>query len=178
MTAGGIAGLGLLVVGLSGAIVYEIAGRQSPPASLVGEPARLPSGGKGGSAAPQLSDVDGKLNEILARPVFSPGRRPTGTGSHSVPGLARLTGIVVTGSRKMAIFAGQAGGKPIVVEEGAHINAYELKAISESNVTVLGPEGTTVMTPIFDPSPQVPPRRTLSEPARAAPKSVPNNGRS
>jgi hypothetical protein len=177
MTAGGIAGMSLLVVGLSGAILYEVADRQTQPAGVVAEPSRLPNAGRGESTAPRQSDVDGKLNDILARPVFSPGRRPTDVGSHSVAGLARLTGIVVTGSRKMAIFAGPAGGKPIVVEEGAHINAYELRAITESNVTVLGPEGTTVITPNFDPTPQPVPKRSLSEPARA-PKTGANNGKS
>jgi hypothetical protein len=87
----------------------------------------------------------------------------------SVAGLSRLTGIVVTGSRKIAIFAAPAGGHPIVAEEGSHLNAYEVRAISGTGVTVVGPAGTTVMTPIFDPAPPPVTKRPLpplAEPSR------------
>ena len=77
-------------------------------------------------------------------------RRPAASGARSVSGLPRLSGIIVAGGRKVAIFA--APGKPIVAEEGLRLGAYEVTAISDSGVTVAGPEGTTVLRPLFDPA--------------------------
>jgi hypothetical protein len=70
--------------------------------------------------------------------------------------LPRLSGIVVSGSHKLAIFAGS--GKPIVAEEGVRLGAYDVTAISDAGVTVVGPEGTTVLRPLFDPAPPPPAR--------------------
>jgi hypothetical protein len=69
--------------------------------------------------------------------------------------LPRLAGIMVTGSRRTAIFAAPPGGRPVVADEGARIGVYDVKAISESGVTVVGPEGTTVLRPMFDAAPPV-----------------------
>ena len=100
-----------------------------------------------------LSDQhDTWFREILARPLFSPDRKPPASVAHSVAGLPRLTGIVVSGSRRIAIFASNAGGRPVVVEAGSRIGAYDVRDIADGGVTVVGPEGTTVVRPIFDPS--------------------------
>jgi hypothetical protein len=96
--------------------------------------------------------------EILARPLFSPTRRPVETAA--VSGLPRLTGIVVTGSERIAIFAAPANEHPIVAQAGAHVGAYEVKTIADTGVTVVGPGGTTLIRPIFDvarPASSVPP---------------------
>jgi hypothetical protein len=107
------------------------------------------------------------LNDILARPLFSPTRRPVET---TVSGLPRLTGIVVTGSERIAIFAGPANEHPIVAQAGAHVGAYEVQTIADAGVTVVGPGGTTLIKPIFDVArpagPAAPPARP--QPARAA----------
>jgi hypothetical protein len=113
---------------------------------------------------PRQGNLDGRLTEILARPIFSPDRRPIGPGPKSVAGLSRLTGIIVTGSRKVAIFEAPSGGKPEVATEGSHVNAYEVTAISSAGVTVVGPGGTTVMTPIFDAVPSPVQKRPLPAP--------------
>lgn len=113
---------------------------------------------------------DERLGIILARPLFSPDRRPAASGARSVSGLPRLAGIVVTGSRKVAIFAAPAGGKPVVADEGGRLGAYDVRAINEDGVTVVGPEGALVLRPIFDPAPPAPVRKTV-QPARVeAPK--------
>jgi hypothetical protein len=172
MIAGGVAGFSVAILLLGGTIAYEIAHRDAPYVRVSAAPARPSTAGTGGRVAPRRSDIDGSLSDILARPVFSPDRRPIGPGPRSIVGLSRLTGIVVMGSRKVAIFAAPSGGKPVIAEEGSRINAYEVKSISDSGVTVVGPEGTTVMTPLFDPTPpSVPvPKRplpALAEPPRA-----------
>jgi hypothetical protein len=110
----------------------------------------VPGGGSAG-AADARSQRDVRVRAILARPLFSPDRRPAAAAARSIAGLPRLTGIVVTGTRKVAIFA--APGKAVVAEEGLRLGAYEVTAISDAGVTVAGPEGTTMLRPIFDPAP-------------------------
>jgi hypothetical protein len=100
------------------------------------------------------------LADILGRPLFSPTRRPADTG---VSGLPRLTGIVVAGSQRVAIFAGPANGHPIIAQAGAHVGAYEVQTIADEGVTVVGPEGTTLIKPIFD----------VARPSVTAPPPVP-----
>jgi hypothetical protein len=89
---------------------------------------------------------------VLARPLFSPNRRPAadattiaGTGPSKPP---RLTGIVVGPFGRSAIFAGD-GGKSIVVNEGGRINAFTVKSIETAQVYLLRPEGTDVLQPTF-----------------------------
>ena len=65
-------------------------------------------------------------------------------------GLPRLTEIVLTGSLQIAIFAGAQDGHPIIAQAGGHIGAYEVHAITEAGVTISGPEGTSLIKPIFD----------------------------
>jgi hypothetical protein len=90
---------------------------------------------------------DAWLHEILARPLFNYSRRPVDAG---VRGLPRLSGIVLAGSRQVAIFAGRSGEHPIIVEAGGHVGAYEVIGITGGGVTVAGPDGKTVIKPVFD----------------------------
>jgi hypothetical protein len=174
MTGGGTAGLGLIILGLSGTIAFELANQDNQPVGSLAAPAPSRQAGAANRTAPRENYIGTGLNEILSRPVFSPDRRPVDPGTRSVTGLSRLTGIVVTDSRKIAIFAAPAGGKPVVAEEGAHLNAYQVTAISNSGVTVVGPGGTTVVTPVFDPTPPPVSRRplpALAEPAKTPPRT-------
>jgi hypothetical protein len=100
------------------------------------------------------------LNEILARPLFSPTRRPVET---TVSGLPRLTGIVMTGSERVAIFAAPGNDHPIVARAGARVGAYEVQSIGDEGVTVAGPTGITLIRPIFD----------VARPATPAPSGTP-----
>nr|WP_294502387.1 hypothetical protein [uncultured Rhodopila sp.] len=144
--------MGAAALCLCGVIGVELAGGgQSQPdiATIRAVPAA--PGGDAAAVADPPGQRDGQLAAILARPLFSPDRRPAAGAARSISGLPRLTGIVVTGSRKLAIFAGP--GKPMVAEQGMRLGAYEVTAISDAGVTVAGPEGTSVLRPIFDPSP-------------------------
>ena len=100
------------------------------------------------------------FNEILARPLFNPDRRPIEAG---VRGLPRLTGIVVAGSQRVAIFAGPSNGRPVLAQAGAHIGAYEVRSIADEGVTVVGPTGTSLVRPAFAPA-----RPTAPDTARPA----------
>ena len=155
MTGLGWTGWAAAAVALCGVIGLEIAGRDDEPdAALVRPAPMVAAGGQSAPAVPQ-GQRDTRLAAILARPLFSPDRRPAASGARSISGLPRLSGIVITGSRKVAIFAA-ASGKAIVAEEGLQLGAYDVTAISDSGVTVAGPEGTMVLRPLFDPAPPAP----------------------
>ncbi len=168
-----------VLVGLGGGIVYEA--RDWPTTPIVpttlattagGSPIKAGSPSSGQAAGP--AGVAGLQNgrnawrdEILSRPLFSPGRRPAVVAAQSISGLSRLTGIIHTGTRKVAIFAAPSGGAPIIVEEGARVGAYEVRQIADTNVTIAGPEGVTVIRPIFDATP--PPAKAKPAPGSVAP---------
>jgi hypothetical protein len=93
---------------------------------------------------------------ILARPLFSPSRRPpqnsTGNAADDA-GLAdsRLAGIVIEPGRRFAIFAPQ-GAKPLMVTEGETVSGWRVDSISPQEVSLSGPEGTKTLQPKFDPN--------------------------
>ena len=95
---------------------------------------------------------------ILARPLFSPTRRPeANTADKRASDLGRLTGVVISPAGKSAIFAAPANGKPVVVEEEAHVGEYVVRSIDVGTVTIVGPDGQRILQPAFDPNPPKPP---------------------
>jgi general secretion pathway protein N len=121
-----------------------------------------------------VDHTDAWVRDILARPLFSRDRRPTpplarSGGDTVLTSLPRLTGVLVGAFGRNAIFAGESGGKPLVIEEGGHLGPYTVKAIEPGRVTVAGPEGERQLEPSFDanarravaetpPQPQLPQR--------------------
>jgi hypothetical protein len=109
------------------------------------------------------------LATILARPLFSPGRRPPHSNAgndadNAGIGDARLAGIVVAPGHRFAIFA-PTGAKPLVVTEGETISGWRVDSISPSEVSLTGPDGTKTVQPKFDPNLAPPPE----PPSPAAP---------
>jgi len=148
---GKLTGMAAAALALCGVIAVEIAGREARPQAVFGRPASPTPARDAISLAEPPAEPDVRLKAILARPLFSPDRRPMPSAARSVSGLPRLTGIIVTEQRRFALFA--AAGKTIIAEQGLRLGAYDVMAISVSGVTVAGPEGTTVLRPIFDPTP-------------------------
>lgn len=100
------------------------------------------------SAAPLPPDRHADwLRQIRARPLFSPERRPIETG---VTGLPRLTGIVVNGTQRVAIFDGPSNGHPVLAQAGGRVGAFEVRSVTSDGVTVFGPDGTAMLRPAFD----------------------------
>ena len=161
-------GLCVAALGLCLVIAAEIltgAGTAAPDSvGRTGAPARI--GPTDVALAPDRHS--NWLEQILARPLFSPGRRPVEVAAAGVAGLPRLTGVVVTGSQRIAIFAPASNGHPIIAESGAHIGEYEVKGITDAGVTVAGPHGTTLLRPAFDAA-HVPPAAPMPVPLRPAP---------
>lgn len=122
----------------------------------------------------------------LARPLFSPTRRPAAAPAAAAPGapasLPRVTAILVSPGGKSVIFAAGEGGKPVVAGEGSQVGAYQVQSIEAGRVTVLGPGGPQVLGPSFDGNaPPKPPGRApdlsgllgLTPPAQDAPAADP-----
>lgn len=106
------------------------------------------------------------VSVLLARPLFTPGRRPPRGGPAAAgagpAGLPRLTGVLVDGASRRAILVPAPGGKPMVAAEGAQVGDFVVERIEPGQVTLGGPGGTRVLRPSFDPS--RPPARPAAEP--------------
>jgi hypothetical protein len=108
--------------------------------------------------------------------LFSATRRPTERAVPNRPADPeltdfRLTGIVIDGDHRSAIFAKQ-GAKPLVRSEGEMVSNWRLDSVGPRAVTLAGPAGTTILEPKSDPN-LVRPARP-AQPAPAAPKAQPN----
>ena len=110
------------------------------------------------------------MQAILSRPLFAPNRRaPVGIAAGGVStGLPRLAGIMISNSGRSVIFAAADGGKPNVVAEGAEVSGFRVQSIENGQVTVVGPDGSRVLRPSFDPAPRqaatIQPQPTLPGP--------------
>lgn len=93
---------------------------------------------------------------LLARPLFTPGRRPASAPVTATPAAAaipRVTGIIVEGGQRSVIFAASGEKtRPLVLKEGAEVNGFTIVSIEDSQVTVMGPAGRRVLRPSFDPN--------------------------
>jgi hypothetical protein len=144
---------GALVAGVAlvGAIVWELSGAPNG-SDMTPQRPRAPAA----AAAAHVPDNDhlpAWVANALARPLFSPDRRPeagaTRVADAGPAGLPRLTAILVGPFGRSAIFAGQSR-EPIVVAEGGRIAAYQVTAIEATQVHLIGPHGAQVMQPSFD----------------------------
>ena len=162
-------GLGAAALLLCLVIAAEILGGFGTPSPGLQDrvAARAPLGPTGVPKAPDQHDA--WLTQILARPLFSPGRHPVELAAAGVRGLPRLTGVVVTGSQRLAIFAPASGDHAIVAGSGAHIGDYEVQAIADAGVTVVGPGGTTLLRPAFDAARPPPPGAAAPRPQPGRP---------
>ncbi|MBB2205321.1 general secretion pathway protein GspN [Gluconacetobacter takamatsuzukensis] len=110
---------------------------------------------------PDTAQIDAWQQTILARPLFSPTRRPT-----DLPGAGdatpRLTGIVVGNGRRRAIFMipGQARGR--IADVGDSVGPWRIVAIENGAIRVQDPTGEHMMRPDRD-------RRTDTRPGGSAP---------
>ncbi len=98
-----------------------------------------------------------RSDDILARPLFSPARRPP--VAKAAPGAAavipRLTGVLISPEGRRVIFA-DAVGKPVAAGVGDRIGAYAVQSIEVGRIVLTGPDGPRIVTPAFDPRPAAP----------------------
>ncbi len=165
-------GTGLLALVLMGVVANEAMTAMSAPErppradALIQMPQRPEATG--------ASDQTGRLlREVLGRPVFNPDRRPAASsGVSRATGLSRLTGVVISDTQKIAIFATAPDGRKVSAQEGEHVGAYEITRITVAGVTVSGPEGVAIVTPAFDPTAQPAAKAALSVPVPKAGRSA------
>jgi hypothetical protein len=103
-----------------------------------------------GRDADLLTDA---ANTVLARPLFSPGRRLAAPAAPSGPATApedmpRLTGIVIGPLRALAIFD-VGSSRPRIAAEGDTVGRFKVGTIAPDQVALTAPEGALVLRPRF-----------------------------
>ncbi len=149
--------LTLAVAALGGIIALELGQRLPDSDLMVSATASLPAlAAPAPAPAADADDAGRRVAEVLARPLFSSGRRPAAQAAAAPPAavapLPRMTGVIVTPAGRRAIFVNGAG-KPMVVTEGERIGVYAVQSIEAGRVTLAGPDGQRVVAPAFDPRP-------------------------
>ena len=94
------------------------------------------------------------VRAILARPLFSPSRRPdvsagAGTKEGSALADARLTGIVTRQGLRLAIFAVK-GKRPLALTEGDSVSGWRIEKITPGAVALRGAGGMRMLAPKSD----------------------------
>jgi hypothetical protein len=112
------------------------------------------------------------IETILARPLFTPDRRPPAqphiaAAPRAPVILPRLAGVLVSPAGKAAIFAAN-GAKPTVVCEGGQLGQYTVQSIEAGHVTLRGPDGAVVMQPTFEATAKPAPAPAQPDQANAA----------
>jgi hypothetical protein len=129
------------------------------------------SGGDGGAggettgavrAAPQAAahgaEPQGSPDQweavVLARPLFSPDRRPgrgPGAGAAGAdPTLPRLAGIIASPAEAVAIFQGAGGAKPVVAQHGGMVDGWKVMTIAVDEVILRKANNQVALMPQFD----------------------------
>lgn len=144
--------ISILVLGcvLFGAIIF-LEAASSPAADeaaivMPRRPARVLA-----APAQQKGRLDKLVSVILARPLFSPTRRPEtnpGKGADADVALAnaRLTGIVTREGLRLAIFA-IPGKKPLALAVGDRVSGWRIDSIAPDAVALRGPTGVRNLAP-------------------------------
>lgn len=155
-------GLAVLALALAATIWLELRGRSRDsevmiPSAAAGSP--VPTAAR--LAAPDPDQLARWTATSLARPLFSPSRRPPAVAAadqaaSAAPTLPRIAGVVVTPAGRRVIFAEAKGGKPLVVAEGGQVAGFTVRSIQAGKVVLRGPDGERVLSPAFDPDAPVP----------------------
>ncbi len=145
-----LAGLPAAALGLL--LAWEVAATtEDGPDWAARQPAidAVPQGAAGPVAAQPPDQYAKAVATILARPLFSPGRRPAAPraaapAAGQADGLPRLSGTVVGQSERHAIFV-DAAGHSRSVGEGMPIGSFTVKAIEPGQVVLTSSEGSRVL---------------------------------
>lgn len=94
--------------------------------------------------------LDVLVQTVLARPLFTPGRRPApaaeGPAGAADADLPRLAGVIVAPSGRRAIFV-SADAHSLVVQEGGSVGRYVVRSIAPGQVTLVDAERQQVIRP-------------------------------
>ena len=117
------------------------------------------------SATPSNAARAQWVAEILARPLFSPSRRPApgAAVSSNEASLPRLAGVIGTPDGAVAIFQPEGDAKPVLAHGGDHVGAWQVTRIGSSAVYLERGADRITLNPRFStasplaPNPIVPP---------------------
>ena len=137
----------LLAVEYHSAVTWESRLAHSSSSTAVAPSSRATAATASLSPGP----VQDWTRSILARPLFSPSRRPPSV-TVSGPERPRLAGIILGPGDKKAIFAGSGTARGVVAAIGQQAGAWRVLAIDASGVRVMGPDGVRLLHPSRDPS--------------------------
>jgi hypothetical protein len=152
-----------LLLVLCGALVVVIAaeivtgqgagGEFGPPAAMVPPGALARS-----TSRPAEQDRARWVAVILDRPLFSPDRRPAPGAPIAVAaaGVPRLTGIIMTPDRAVAIFRDDEGAKPLVEGPGGSVGGWVIATIAADGVSLRKVDARITVRPEFDASSATP----------------------
>ncbi len=143
-------GLLVLILALAAVVAGEALYGGGPAPVVAQAPAASPT-----AQSPAADPAPAQVAALLARPPFSPNRKPDPHAAASTDdaSLPHLTGITVTRDASRAIFAGAAGARSAVVAAGDHVGAYSVDRITPTDVTLTGPDGTHTVRPTFSTAP-------------------------
>lgn len=161
---GAIILLELQAAGANDPVIAEVAARPERAAAVHGQ------------QGPRVEEL---VATTLARPLFSSARRPpqaavAGAGDSDLAD-RRLTGIVTTPGRRLAIFAVN-GDKPLKVAEGDDVSGWRVESITPREVSLTGPGGSKTLQPKLDPNLTPPPSPIPISNAVGRPPNVPAPG--
>ena len=176
MNATGV--LALLCAALLGVIVWEVdVGTAVPPAPpLIMAPVPERPGRDIGPSGP-----DPRLETILARPLFTPSRRPPVANMPPAalkmpePGLPRLSAILAGPFGRRAIFEFPPGKRAVTVTVGDQIQEYRVQSIDERVVTLTGPAGQRRLSISLPATPQALPAAAAAAMPDLPPGMIPED---
>ncbi len=162
-----LAALACLLVVL---LLIESHGREETPLPLsISTQAPAAASGMSLSHAISRAPLESRVQTVLARPIFSPSRRPGSAVAAPSTALPRLAGIIVGPGGARAIFASSGDSRAIIAAAGGRAGPYLIRAVGLAGVSVVGPNGAELLHPAYD---RNGPRTAVGASGDSAPPSI------
>jgi hypothetical protein len=106
------------------------------------------------NSAPEVGQVSleqiERYKEVLARPLFSPSRRPAEIPPQDATpmGIVTLTGVVITPTRRIAVVTDGGAARSRQVREGDDLGNAVVGRILKDRIELKTPEGRTLLVRI------------------------------
>jgi hypothetical protein len=141
-------------------------------AAPAASPAQAAEGSGGPAEARNRIDRMSFVDEVVARPVFSPTRLPDPAAAEAGTPVAalRLTGVVLSGTRRFALVHMADEAQPRRVVEGQQIGGYLVAEIRADRIRLRGNDGNRDVL-LQPPGPAG--NRTATDQARASAAAAP-----